>query len=192
MIARMGATTTYGWRIPDLADAANAPDAFQKAMQDAENTFKDATMQSYVPAWTSEGAVQPSGAFTRTAYYRVDNGVCHLFISITIDGTTNGGTGSLVLAAPLAPNTTIRRQIMPCYFVANASGGGVYNGFGNLTNTDGTKIRIYFPGSSTDTRMAQWRNAQDGNAAGSGIPVVPSGWGIMPGSEFVLSGHYIL
>lgn len=187
----MGATTTYGWRIPDLADPANAPAAFQAALQDAEDTVKDSTVLTYTPAWTSVGATQPSGA-TRQGWYRSRNGICQLVVSILGVAGVVGGTGSLRVAAPLPASTSIRRQIMPAYFVAVTAGGGVYSGFAQLTSTDGTAMRIYLPGSSSDTRMAEWRNATDGNAAGTGIPVVAGGYGMWPDSELVICGSYYL
>ena len=187
----MGATTTYGWRTPDLVDPANAPLAFQTALQDAENTVKDTTVLTYTPSWTSEGAVQPSGAL-RTGYYRAANGICHIAVAILGQAGVSGGTGTLTVSAPLPASTTIRRQLIPAYFVAVTAGGGVFSGFANLTNTDGTKMRIYLPGSSSDTRLAEWRNATDGNSPGTGIPLIPSGWGMYENSELVIRGSYFL
>lgn len=188
----MGATTTYGWRLPDLVDPANAPLAFQTALQDAENTVKDTTLNTYVPAWTSEGAVQPSGASTRMGYYRLDNGICHLVVSLVGGAGVSGGTGNLLLAAPFPASTSIRRQILPAYYVANISGGGVYMGFALMSNTDGTVMKVYMPASSAETRLAQWRNAADGNAAGTGVPLISGGYGMWSGSELVISGSYYL
>lgn len=186
----MGTTSTFGWRFPNLADPANASANFSTALGDVENTVKDTTIQTYTPAWTSDGDTQPSGG-TRTGWYRVDNGICHFAIRLTGDGS-NGGTGGLTLSVPLTPNASIPRQIMPAEIYVPYAGAGQYLGHAMVTNVNGTQLLVYFPASSSDTRLSNWRNATNGNGAGTGIPLIPSWYGMIAGAEVVISGSYFL
>jgi hypothetical protein len=186
----MGATTTYGWETPDLGDPANAPADFLTALQDVEDTVKDATILSYTPTWASGGSVQPSGATTNIGQYRVDNGVCHLQLNLVCGGSVSGGMGYLSLTAPLPASTAIRRQFMPCYIAG--TGNGIYQGFAQVTSDSGTLIWIYFPASASDSRMDRWKNANEGGAVGNSVPLVPGGYLVIPGTELVISGSYYL
>lgn len=188
----MGATTTFGWPFPNLSDPANGPAAFQALGQAAENTVKDGTILTYTPNWTSEGSVQPSGPSSNLGYYRVDNGICRMAFRLTGGPTVSGGTGNLSMSVPLPPSTTIARQFIPLYYAIVGAGGGVYMGFGQLTNTFGTTLLVYLPASAADVRMSRWRNATEGNGAGTGVPVVPSWYGMVDGSELVAEGFYYL
>lgn len=185
----MGATTTYGWPFPSLADAANGPAAFQAGLQGVEDTVKDTTLTTYVPAWTSNGATQPGGTVTKNARYRVDNGRCVIWISFLGGATPNGGTGGLFIGLPIAPRADMAFQILPAWFYCPYAGGGVYAGQGRLIGGQ-TAMPVYFPASSTDTRLSQWRNATDGNGAGTGIPLIPSWYGMITSSEVVVQGSY--
>ena len=187
----MGVTPTYGWRIPNLGDLADAAVAFTNALGDVEGTVKDSTISEYVPAWTSDGDTQPSGASLRKGWYRVDNGVCHIAIYLTAGASVSGGTGSLFLSLPLAARASVPRQAMPAYLVSTASGGGIFNGFAHLVGGT-TTLYIYLPASSTDVRLNRWRNATNGNATGTGVPLIAGTWALQSGSELVVSGSYLL
>lgn len=187
----MGATTTFGWPFPELADPANGPAAFQAGLQGAENTVKDKTLTDYVPAWTSTGAVQPGGTVTKVGKYRVDNGKCTIFISFLSGGSPTGGTGNLYVSLPIAPRSDMVAQIMPAYFWCPYAGGGVYAGLARPLASQ-LAMPIYLPLGTGDSRLAQWRNAADGNAAGSGIPGVTSWYGWVANSELVVCGSYFV
>jgi hypothetical protein len=183
----MGATTTFGWPFPELADPANGPAAFQAGLQGAENTVKDTTLTDYVPAWTSTGATQPGGTITKLGKYRIDNGRCTIWISFVAGAGVNGGTGNLYVALPIAPRADMWQQVMPAWFWSPSSGGGVYMGLARAYAGQ-LPMPIYLPLGPSDTRLSQWRNAADGNATGTGIPVVAGGWAMTTGSEFLVCG----
>jgi hypothetical protein len=187
----MGATTTFGWPFPELADPANGPAGFQAGLQGAENTVKDKTLTAYTPAWTSTGATQPGGTVTKSGLYRVDNGRCTIWIDLLAGASPNGGTGNLYLSLPIAPAAAMSMQVMPVWLFSTASGGGIYAGLARPLAGQ-TAMPIYLPLGTADTRLSLWRNAADGNASGTGIPAVPAAYGWMPGSELVVAGSYFV
>lgn len=191
MIAAMGATTTYGWPLPELIDPANGPAGFQGLGQAVEDTVKDTALTTYVPAWTSGGAAQPGGTVTKAGHYRLDHGRCLIRISLLGGASPSGGTGPLYLSLPIAPRADMTFQVLPCWFYSPASGGGIYHGVGRPLAGQ-TAMPIYLPASATDTRLSQWRNAADGNASGTGIPLVAGTWSMTNGTEVVVQGSYFV
>lgn len=187
----MGATTTFGWPYPDLSSAANGPAAFAAAMQAAEDTVKSTALTTYTPAWSSSGTVQPGGTVTKTGRYRVDNGRCQIWISFLGGATPSGGTGNLSIGLPVAPRSDMAYQYMPAWFFCPYAGGGIYAGLARPVASSLT-MPVYFPASSSDTRLSQWRNATEGNGAGTGIPVIPSWYGFIQNSEVVVAGSYFV
>jgi len=191
MIGRMGATTTYGWPTPNLTDPANGPQNIYDAATAIENTVKDTTLTDYTPAWTSNGSVQPGGTITKLGKYRLDHGKCSIWISFLAGAAVSGGTGNLYIGLPVAPRAGLTFQIMDAWFWCPYAGGGVYKGFGrpfagNLT------MSLYFPTSASDTRLNQWINATEGNGAGTGVPLIPSWFGMVQNSEVVVQGSYFV
>lgn len=191
MIATMAVTPTYSWPAPNLSDAANGPQNILDAITAIENTTKDTTLTTYTPVWSSDGTVQPSTNGTKQGVYRVDHGRCSVVVTLTGGSSVAGGTGNLYLTLPIAPKASIQWQYMPAWFWCPAAGSGIFQGLGRAYGGN-TTMSIYLPASSSDTRLSQWRNATEGNGAGTGIPLVPSWYGMVTGSELVVSGSYFV
>ena len=191
MIGRMGATTTYGWPTPNLTDPANGPQNIYDAATAIENTVKDTTLTDYTPAWTSAGSVQPGGTITKLGKYRVDHGKCSIWISFLGGAAPSGGTGALYIGLPLAPRAGLTFQIMDAWFWCPYAGGGVYKGTAKAF-AGSTTMEIWYPISSSDTRLNRWMNAPEGNPAGAGVPLIPSWFGMVQNSEVVVQGSYFV
>lgn len=188
----MGATTDLAIPFPNLADAANGPAAFQASLQAVDDYLTDDTIYTYTSLWTSSGGAQPTLPASLAGYYRVDHGVCTFQVKLACGASTTGGTGNLVLTAPLPASTTFNDQNVLAELTSTVAGGGVYQGVAKLNAANGAAMQIFFPASSADCRLQRWRNAAIGNAAGSGFPAVSGGYAIADGTKVVISGSYFL
>lgn len=187
----MGATTTYGWPYPELADPAHAPAAFQAALAGVENTVKSTAVTDYTPAWTSNGAVQPGGSITKAGKYRVDHGICTIWISMLGGAGVSGGSGQLFVGLPIAPRAGLSFQIMPAWLWCPEPGGGVYHGIAR-PYAGQVAMPIYLPASNSDSRIDTWRNQTDGGGPGTGIPLVSGSYPFVTNSELWVQGSYFV
>lgn len=184
-------TPIYSWPIPSLADIADGPDAFADALNAIEATSVADQVLSYTPTWSGALAA-PASPSAIAGRYRVQNGMCDLWIGMTFGASTSGGSGSLTLSVPIAARVGIAEQWLPAKTFVPGGSGGNYFGSAFIV-TGGSLIYPHFPTSASDCRVKNWAGeASVGSGTGTGVPAVPGNYTVGNGGNFYLSGRYII
>jgi hypothetical protein len=184
----MATQADYGWDIPDLSDIADGPGAFTQFANDIAGTFKDKVIQSYTPAWQSNGSIQPGGTSSREGKYVVRNGWCDVYIRLAFGIGVSGGTGILNCTLPIPPSNVLSHGLFHTYLYT--PGIGWFQGFASV-NIGDIKVYPFFPVGGTGTHhCAQWINAPEGNPPGQGVPLINGNWAIMQDGDMSIMGRY--
>lgn len=185
----MAVTPVFGWRLPDGGIAADGPDAFADLAIDIENTLSAIAWNSYTPAWTSRGSVQPANPSTKVGRYRIANGWCDFSIVLQFGVSTNGGNGALEVGLPVAASSQLFEQVARCKLWLPTA-GGQWAGTA-LIPAGSTSCRLMMSTSGTNPTQNDWRNADSTNAAGTGFPQIAGKYAVESGGNMIVSGRYM-
>ena len=177
------------WRLPSLPDPADGPDAFMKLATDAETTIGATEVTAYTTTWGSLGGAQPSNPASTIARFRLSQGWCDVYIHLSFNASTSGGTGILYLTLPVAPSAAYPHQsIQTMLYVPG------YSFFGGDVRIDGGSTTTYpfFPRGLTNAGASNWQSADDTGAAGTGVPLVPGSYPINASGWLSVSGRYLV
>lgn len=184
-------TPVFSWPIPSLADIADAPDAFDDALNAIESTMIVDQVLTYTPTWGGSLAA-PASPSAIAGRYRVQNGMCDLWIGMTFGASTSGGSGPLTLTVPIAARASVAEQWLPCKIFVPGVNGGNFFGAAYVVN-GGSLIYPHFPKSATDNRVQNWAGeATIGSGTGTGTPAISGSYTVLNGGNFYLTGRYII
>lgn len=147
-------------------------------------------MSTYDPSWQAAGSSPSIGEGTLTGTYVNSGGVCTFELLLEPATDTNGGTGALSFSLPVATATSSAGvgPAFPCWLL---TGDGRYWTGVATANPGSLEVSPFFPTSSTDAASGQLQNATSGGHGGTGVPLVPSSYPLVSGSQLVIAGSYL-
>ena len=176
------------WRLPSLLDPADGPDAYMKLAVDAETSISASDVTAYTPTWSSTGAIQPSNPASKIGRFRLSQGWCDVYIYLSFNASTSGGSGFLWLSLPVAPSASYPEQSIPVQ--TYIPGYSMFNGL--LQIQASTVAYPYFTRGRSDAGASPWACTDATAAAGTGTPLVPGSYPIVTGGWLSISGRYLV
>lgn len=177
------------WRLPTLADPADAPDQLQKLAADAEVSVSGTDIQTYVPSWSANGDIQPVNPAVKQGRFRLNRGWCTVSIYMEFSAATGGGSGDLYFTLPVTAPSSPNYQ----YLSATIWIPSLVRYFEGPAQIDRNSNLVWpiFSVSDTASGGTRWRCTDGTHMPGTSVPIVSAGYNIQNGGLIAVRGTFL-